>query len=287
MRNEYKRSDVFLCTNQAHAKFGKKVSVYHVLKVKSCYPEGCVYFYWKCKKLNKGESCPKRYQHVGKNCFGCKEYYDVKITNQLQLTLGKQDWQNFQEELENFEDWLQSVYGKTLSIFGEIDSVKPHLTQCLAPGNGSLQLNGFMLTFKECYIDRTHFEDVAYASVGIMQYKRFQFSPGDKLDFLARVDENHGRILFHQLHRIEFTTHSINGRWDESQIRVALSTATELPQQFEKCHYCRHGVLVDLKQLPDESIFARRLYCLAGVQAPADCAVQTLEFLNGEGCPPR
>ena len=150
MRNEYKRSDIFICSNQAHANFNKKVSVYHVLKVKKCHPNGCVYFYWKCKKLNKGETCPKRYQHVGKKCFGCKEFYDEKITNQLKINADNGKWQQFQEDYQNFEDWLESIRGKTLPIFGEIDSVKPHLIKKSTSPKGRLQLKGFILTRSFC-----------------------------------------------------------------------------------------------------------------------------------------
>jgi hypothetical protein len=188
MRNEYKRSDIFLCSNQAHSGFDKKVSVYHVLKNKKCYPNGCVYFYWKCKKLNKGESCPKKYRHVGKRCFGCKEFYDVKITNQLKIAVDDDKWRTFRDDLQDFEDWLQSVKGRSLSVWGEIDAVKPHLLQ--APNR--LILKGFILTFKECFIGRTYFEDYTFARIGLNMFQRFRFSPGDKMDLSLSISSKPG-----------------------------------------------------------------------------------------------
>lgn len=280
MRNEYKRSDIFLCSNQAHSGFDKKVSVYHVLKNKKCYPNGCVYFYWKCKKLNKGESCPKKYHHVGKNCFGCKEFYDVKITNQLKIAVDDDSWQTFQEDLQDFEDWLQSVKGRSLPVWGEIDTVKPHLLQ--APNR--LLLKGYILTFKECFIGQTHLEDYSFARVGLNMFQKFRFSPGDKMDFLATVEEDRGRIILNRLRRIEFSEHRENDLWSESRMTVVLSTAIKLKKQWEKCHFCPHGVLVDVQQNGGEIKISRRMYCLAGVQNPESCVLPALEKIENDEC---
>lgn len=281
MKNEYKRSDIFTCSNQSHANFNKKVSTYHVLKVKKCFPEGCVYFYWKCKKLNTGESCHKKYEHVGRKCFGCKEFYDVKVTNQLQVSVNKNEWEKFQKDFAEFEEWLESVQGKTLPIYGEIDSVKPHFTKRSTAQNG-LELKGFILTFRECYIDRTFFEDFTFARINVNAFQRFRFSPGDKLDFLATVDEDRGRILFYKLRRIEFVEHQDNTLWDQSKINVIMSTATVLSQQLEKCHYCQHGILVDLRDNYENMSKSRQMYCLAGIKDAKACVIPTLEKITGD-----
>lgn len=57
MRNQYKRLDVFRCKLDFHEAFDGKVSVYHVLKVKRCLHEGCFYFKWHCRLLEKGARC--------------------------------------------------------------------------------------------------------------------------------------------------------------------------------------------------------------------------------------
>ena len=282
MRNEYKRSDIFLCTNRAHARFGKRVSVYHVLKVRKCYPNGCVYFYWRCKKLNKGESCPRGYSHVGRKCFGCKEFYDVKITNHLQLAVDSSGWENFRRDLEDFENWVQEVQGKELSINGRIDGVKPHVVRSNGAG---LSLRGFILTFREVFIDRTHFEDFAYADVSVAQMRRYRFSPGDRMEFLASVQLDQGRVVFRKLHRIEFDEHQPNRKWNETDTVVSVSTAAELPGQPEKCHFCPHGVLVDVKGYGGNGNEGRRLYCLEGVRDPEECPLAVLDRLNGDACP--
>ena len=286
MRNEYKRSDIFICSNQAHADFNKKVSVYHVLKVKKCFPEGCVYFYWKCKKLNKGETCHKRYQHVGRKCFGCKEFYDVKITNQLKLAVKNDKWQKFEEDLQDFEEWFESVKGKTMAIYGRIDSVKPHFTKKSFSQNERIQFNGFILTFKECYIDRMHFEDFTFARIGVAMFHRYRFSPGDKFDFLAGVEEDRGRILFRKLHQIEFDQHQNNTSWDDNKISSIISTASELSVQLDKCRYCPHGVLIDKQGEYEKKAASRQMFCLSGIKDPQSCVIPALDRLHEEECQP-
>jgi hypothetical protein len=124
--NQYKRQNVFQCGHKAHFRFEKNVSVYHVLKEKKCHPEGCIYFLWKCRLLNKGHSCPKGYQHVGRNCFSCKNYFEEKITYQPEILLNKEEFENFQRELEEFENWLEGAIGKRVEFSGTVNSVKPH-----------------------------------------------------------------------------------------------------------------------------------------------------------------
>lgn len=281
MKNEYKRSDIFICSNQAHSNFNKKVSTYHVFKVKKCFPNGCVYFYWKCKKINKGESCHKKYNHVGRKCFGCKEFYDDKVTNHLKTNIDNSEWQKFREDFAEFEEWLESVRGKTLAIYGEINNVKPHFTKRASVNNG-LELKGFILTFKECYIDRTFFEDYTFARINSNMFQRYRFSPGDKLDFLATVNEDRGRILFYKLKRIEFDKHQENTAWDRSKINVALSTAAVLSKQFEKCQYCPHGILVDIRDDFENLSKSREMFCLAGITDVNACVMPVLEKISAD-----
>ncbi len=124
--NQYKRQDVFRCSHKAHFRFEKSVSVYHVLKEKKCFPEGCIWFLWKCHLLNKGNSCPKGYQHVGRNCFSCKNYFEEKINYQPEILLNEEQHKRFKQELEEFEEWLNTSAGKWVEFSGEVFSVKPH-----------------------------------------------------------------------------------------------------------------------------------------------------------------
>ena len=79
MKNQYKRTDIFRCVHDVHQKFQNRISVYHILKEKQCYPQGCFYFRWRCKQLNKKNKCYRGFFHVGRKCFGCRDFYDEKI----------------------------------------------------------------------------------------------------------------------------------------------------------------------------------------------------------------
>ncbi len=287
MINQYKRVDVFRCQNSAHAKLGKRVSVYHVLKVKKCYPDGCVYFRWKCQKLNKGEACPRGYKHVGRLCFGCKYFYDEKVAHQLEMVLPEGAQAEFWEELDLFEDWLKEIRGRRHSIWGRIQSVKPRLEKHILGKNERLALRGFLLVFRETYIDQTHFEDFAYAAVPVAFYQRFAFRPGDEMEFSAVVEEDKGRLVYARLRDVDFSRRGTEKpAWKQEEIPFLLKTATEFRNQLEKCLYCPYGTLVDVTEETGGGIVRyRRLFCLKGVRDPATCVVHPLERIASEGCP--
>ena len=287
MINQYKRVDVFRCQNRAHAKLGKRVSVYHVLKVKKCYPNGCVYFRCKGQKLNKGESCPRDYKHGGRLCFGCKYFYDEKVAHQLEMVLPKAQQAEFWEDLDAFEDWLEEIRGRRHSILGRIQSVKPQLEKRILGKDEQLSLRGFLLVFRDTYIGQTHFEDFTYAAVPVSAYKRWVFRPGDELEFSAVVNEDQGRLVYSRLRDVEFSRRGEGeAPWTQKEIPLLLKTATEFRIQPEKCLYCPYGTLVDVTERSARGNFRyRRLFCLKGIHDPATCVVQPLEKIASEGCP--
>jgi len=287
MINQYKRVDVFRCLNQAHAKLGKRVSVYHVLKVKKCYPNGCVYSKWRCEKFQKGDSCPRGYKHVGRLCFGCKYFYDEKITHQLQMVLPDEKQQSFWDDLEVFEDWLNEVRGKRTQVFGTISAVKPRLEKHILGRESRLQIRGFLLVFKESFIGQTPFDDFTYALVGRTLQQTHAFRPGDSLEFTAEIHEDRGRIIYEKLRRIEFSSRGETAGNDwQKNLAFLRSSATGFSAQPEKCLYCPYGTLVDVFETNgDGQQRYRRLYCLKGVRNPNDCVEQVLERMAAEGCP--
>ncbi|MGA1791229.1 MAG: hypothetical protein ACMUIM_07070, partial [bacterium] len=162
MRNQYKRLDVFRCTHESHQGFGHVVSAYHVLKEKACYPHGCVYFKWKCRKLNHKLPCPRSYEHVGKKCASCADYYDEKIVKRPKLLLSEKDYMDFLDDLRDFRIWLNARKGREADCAGTIRSVKPRFILHRHYDRNSLSVNGFLLTFEDGFIGLTHFEDPFY-----------------------------------------------------------------------------------------------------------------------------
>jgi hypothetical protein len=270
--NQYKRQDVFQCGHKSHFKFEKNVSVYHVLKEKGCYPEGCIYFLWKCRLLNKGHSCSKGYQHVGKNCFSCKNYFEEKISYQPELLLDKEEFGNFQRDLEGFEDWLVSVVGKRIEFSGTVNSVKPHFIKKRLGSNQILTFPGFLISFKEGYLDRVFFKDYIFLSISRKSQESLKFAKGDKVEFEATLRTDKGRIVLERIGQVEFLEKKGEAFWNESLALVAKNTGTELDCQPEKCLVCENGCLLDVVEREGErSKIYRHLFCLAGVVDPEAC----------------
>ena len=272
MVNPYKRLDVFKCKSIAHTKFEHRVSVYHVLRVKNCYPQGCIYFLWRCHLLNKGQRCNKGYSHVGRKCFGCKHYFDQKIHNQPVLLLSEDEYNHFLDELEDFEDWLEAISDKNLDIQGKINTIKPALTKIIHHQGSNLKLNGYFIHFDEAFIDTVHWEDHCYAFIYPDRQERFQFAPGDTIEFRARVELNEGRLVFKKLNSIEVLNRSQKPTWTKSQALVVKHTIISFNHQPTKCLHCDQGMLVDVidKSRPQWER-SRELFCLKSFPSPDVC----------------
>jgi hypothetical protein len=272
MINPYKRLDVFKCKSLVHAKFEHRVSVHHVLRVKNCYPQGCIYFLWRCHLLNKGQSCNKGYSHVGRKCFGCRHYFDEKIHNQPVLLLSEDEYDHFLNELEDFEDWLESISNRHLDIQGTIQTVKPALTKIIHHQSCNLKLNGYFIHFDEAFIDTAHWDDHCFVLSYPDQQERFQFASGDTTEFRARVELNEGRLVFKKLNAIEFLNRSQKPTWTKSQALVVKHTTISFKQQLLKCLHCDQGMLVDVidKSRPQWER-SRELFCLKSFPSPDVC----------------
>jgi len=269
--NQYKRRDVFLCQQGGHRAFDYRVSVYHVLKEKRCYPHGCVSFRWKCARLNKGLTCHRRFHRVGRMCFGCKFFVDEKINHSPKVVISPERFEAFRRELREFENWLEELRGREVNYSGTVSSVKPHLT--IDPSrNWRLSFHGFLVVFEEGFVNLDRLEDFCYLRLsGRVQEKR-RLRPGDRVDFFARFREDRGRIILTGANRIEIEHRAEGFWWNESRARVAIRTGAIIDGQPEKCLNCEKGCLVDIKQQSGiETGIHRSLFCLEGVRDPWLC----------------
>lgn len=288
MINPYKRLDVFKCKSLGHAKFEHRVSVHHVLRVKNCYPQGCIYFLWRCHLLNKGKNCIKGYSHVGRKCFGCRNYFDDKIHNQPVLLLSQNDYHDFLDDLEEFEDWLEAIKDRQLDIQGTIKTIKPALTRIVHHQGSHLKLGGYFIHFDEAFIDTAHWEDHCYALIYPDQQERFQFASMDKIEFRGKVELNEGRLLFKKISNVEFLDRSRKPTWSKSQALVMKHTTISFNNQPIKCLHCDQGVLVDVieKSSPNWER-SRELFCLKSFPNPEVCyyAVEKKLIEEIDHCP--
>jgi hypothetical protein len=281
--NQYKRQDVFRCSHKAHFRFEKSVSVYHVLKEKECFPQGCLYFVWKCKLLNKGNSCPKGYQHVGRDCFSCKNYFDEKMNYQPEILLDPEGYRKFERELEEFEEWLQETRGKWVEFSGTVKAVKPHFRKITFGAKQTISFSGFLISFAEGYIDRAFFEDHIFVSISRLTQQNLRLAAGDEVEFQARLGISRGRIVLDRIRHVEFLHKENSKAPTVSEALVARSTGTEFDCQPEKCMICDKGCLLDVVDKADtKSPVRRHLYCLAGVENPDECVYRLLKKIESE-----
>jgi len=287
MKNQYKRSDIFRCTHESHQGFGNVVSAYHVLKEKGCYPQGCIYFKWKCRKLERGLPCPRSYEHVGRKCAHCADYYDEKIVKRPQLLLDEKEYQSFLKELRSFEIWLDDKKGRQVNCAGRLKTVKPRFIMNRYHDRTPVVFQGFLLEFEQGFINYTSFNDTFYALISTSQQSRYKLSAEDKLEFQAILRLDRGRLILDRLRSIEIEEKNGNEPWTIAEAKRALMFGKVIDYQYEKCLHCRHGFLIDVK----ESEFAsngfrrRKLLCLKGVSQPEYCLVQVKEkFFPVDSC---
>jgi len=272
MINQYKRLDVFKCSHKAHFRFENSVSVYHVLEEKKCYPEGCIWFLWKCRLLNKGQSCPKRYQHVGRDCFSCKNYFEEKIQYQPEILLKPEEVKRFHRELEEFEEWLERTVGRWVEFSGKVFSVKPHFKKVIYGKKEILEFPGYLISFKEGYLDRVFFKDSIFVTVSRRTQLNLKFARGDEVEFKARLRTDKGRIVLDRIKQVEFGRKEEAEVWSLSQALVAKNTGKEFDCQPEKCMMCENGSLLDVVEKSGNSSGAKRhLFCLIGMENPDVC----------------
>ena len=286
MRNPYKRTDVFTCHENSHAKFGHRVSVHHVMCVKKCYPQGCFFFKWFCDLLNKGKSCSRGYHHVGRLCEGCAHYTDTREHLQPDVRLSAAEFERFKNELEDFEDWLATVQDRDVSFWAAVEAVKPQFKKYFYAHHGQIHLDGYILIFTQGYIGTIPLQDVFYGSVSPRQQERLSLAAGDRFEAMGRLVLNRGRLLMSRIWSVDFEQRSGAETWSNSRALVARQTATEFDIQPESCLHCPSGALVDVLVRRNAGDPHRALYCLDGCKNPAECtrsAVAKMFSLTGCG----
>ena len=257
------------------------MSVYHVLKEKGCYPQGCLYFLWHCTLLEKGERCIHGYAYVGKNCRGCTYYDEEKVHLQPVLQVDDETYERFVSDLEDFELWLGDVQFARRSIGGRIACVKPWLEKRLQHEQTRLHLRGYLLVFKRGFIGLDAFDDTFYVRISERQMRAHGFVPKMRVEMTGEIRVDRGRIVVQRPKSIEVLSRGWGRPWRREGALVALRTATFLEVQPEPCVACRWGALVDVLDERDAEVKRyRNLYCLKGISDPAGCYVRAAGMMR-------
>ena len=268
---------------QSHRSFAGKVSAYHVLKVKQCLPEGCIYFKWRCRLLEKGARCVKGYNYPGKNCNSCRFYFEDKLQKVPEIRLSQEEYRLFLAELEEFEDWLGSHLGRRLEIQGRVNHIGPRLIKTVSPRHSRLSLRGYLLNFAECFLGRTRMEDFVYLQIGDRVQQRLGLARGDLVSFEAELGLDEGRLVLTRPGRWEIDERAEDrDKPDRSRLLVDAHSATPLDSQNERCISCERGRLVDVfeRELDGGRYVCRELYCLEGVVEPDECCYGAMKKLG-------
>jgi len=273
MINQYKRCDVFKCAHLSHKKFGSRVSVYHVLKVKKCYPAGCISFEGICRLMNKGHNCIKGYNYVGVNCTSCSYFKESKIMRKPEILLDKNQYEQFTEELDQFEDWIKANKGRLINVRGIISWIKPRFEKRIFKKNESLNLNGFIIGFKKGYIDIDSFDDHLYAVLSVNNQEKWRFCRGDEIEFIGEFNVSNGMITFDKIRNVEVISRDgSESPPTKNDAEVALKIGKIHPERNNKCVNCPSGSLIYVKYFTHkEPKSYRRLICVEGYEHHSVC----------------
>jgi hypothetical protein len=245
------------------------MSVYHILEEKSCYPDGCVYFKWKCKILAKKKKCHRNFTAVGRHCFSCKHFYEEKIHQFPQLIIEENEKDNFFEEYGEFCDWIASIENKQIFCEGIIRSILPDFTINKNNGKFGLGLKGFLIIFNKGFIDNQHFEDTFYLHIDSMLQNKLRLREDDEIEFKAILKEKNGRIELFSPRQFNFYLRGKSKPLLRSDLLVSLNTATTFNEQLEKCKKCRFSIIPRIQN--SKSGNNRVLICSKGIQEPEIC----------------
>ena len=272
--------DVFKCVHESHKGYKNNISVYHILKEKSCWPEGCVYFRWKCKILNKKNKCTRGFSHVGRKCFGCREFYEEKIHNYPELQLSDETYREFLKDLDEFEDWLAEFKYKPISFWGRVSSIKPNFIQKVGQKSRFLSFQGYIITMINVFLDNQNFEDPVYVLLSSHYYSKLNFGIDGEIEGLGQLIIDRGRLVLKQLKQVEINHSGQPAFWNDEKVAITRKTAVGFSNQPGKCLGCPFGALVEQKfDEKSESAPRRKLYCLKGLSDYQDCYVP-VEFFS-------
>ncbi len=274
IRNPLKRRDIFRCTHTAHKNFDFSVSAYHILEVKKCYPDGCINFHWNCSALKQGQRCHRGFTTPGKDCTYCRNFTEDKNQRIPKLLVSAEEYDNFLDELREFEFYFENIKFKRIEFSGIVQYVKPLIVE-----NGSQngrKAEGFLMGFARGYFGTDFINDKLYAHISLSLQQRYGFRAGDRVEFYCYAALERGRIILMRLKSPIFSERGDGYIWDKSKASAAISSGKFLKSKPKKCRRCPMGILVDTESERCHGNH-RRIFCLQGVENPRECVYKIYE----------
>ncbi len=264
-RNLYKRSDIFFCPHRLHKHRETGTSAWHIIKHKQCFPQGCMTFRWRCRKFESGQKCPRKKKHVGKDCFSCPFFFDIKETYQPEMKLQEAEYSDFLREFDDFEEWVEGLKGRRIEVRAIIKSINPLLVNHGNNGVPKIAGRGVLLYFREGIFGYDRFLDPFYARLTFNVYDRYRVAVGDEIDFKGQLQIDRGRFVIDRVGGIETIRSNDGETANLKAFRQAKFTGTVIDGQPAKCLRCQHGLLIDSVNGDGRSQPRRLMYCTKGV----------------------
>jgi hypothetical protein len=273
MKNPLKR-DVFRCGHPSHRRFGGKVSAFHVIREKACFPDGCLVFLWRCEIKEKGGRCVRGFEHTGKLCRGCTHYGEEKLHFQPRSVLTPKEETAFREDLETYEAWLDGVRGKRFSVAGEIKTIKPWLEKTVG-AETHWRIRGHLLILKDGFIGLDRFEDAVFVRVPDSMMRIHGFASGMFVEMSGEIGEDRGRLIVNHPRSVELSGTGSGHPPERNAMAVAAKLSTRMDDQPDRCLECRYGLLVDIEDGRKSVVKRRReLYCIQGAAESENCYIK-------------
>jgi hypothetical protein len=283
-KNLFKKSEVFKCVHDVHQQFKSQMSPFHILVEKQCYPDGCIYFQWKCKLLAKKKKCFRNFTQVGKECSNCKYFFEEKIHQYPEFISGNENGAKFLDNFKLFEEWVDELKKKRVSCEGDVSEVKPDFIIFITDRKIRLSLRGFLICFDDGFIDNQAFEDKFYLSISAVTQNQLLIREGDQLEFQANLFLDRGRFKFTKSGRFNFYQRGNSVPHRITDFLVPLKTYTIQSGQPRKCLNCKFGILADVVR--DRPGPRRAVMCMQGIQDYKTCAIAFFHSIsdNSDKC---
>lgn len=288
IKNLFKASDLFSCRHPSHKLFDYEVSPYHIFIVKKCFPHGCVEFLWRCREFEKGRKCPRNFKHVGRNCFSCKQYHELKLCYAPETELDGSALRDFIDDLREYESWVESMNGRSVRFSGITGSIEPHYRMKINPRNSNVIMDGYYVAFDKGYIGNDLFDDRIYLRISEKRLINTQIAPGDEMEFEAVFTPDRGRIILRSPRRLEITKNGGRPALTPSRARVGRATGKIITGSITHCRNCPYCSLLDIEDISrQQPSYYRRFFCLRGVTDSENCPVRLEKFLPSRDGPGR
>jgi hypothetical protein len=221
--------------------------------------------------LAKQKKCFRNFSYVGKECSNCKYFLEEKIHQYPEFVNGSEGGTEFLENFYEFQEWIKELQGKRILCEGVVSEVKPEFILYKNNGNINIGLRGFLICFKEGFLDNMLFEDRFYLSISASTQNSLLIRDNDSMEFQANLVIDKGRLKFIKSGRFHFYERGKSVPRRKNEFLVTLQTYTIQKNQPTKCLNCSYGQLCDIKTYDTGP--KREVICTKGIQDYNYCTI--------------